>query len=564
MWCPTVSNFWRKKKGLCWIQSLRCTLCHYASKPFKLYEEVNSNSRGPKYARPNLGLQVGLQECAIGNKKARVLLLSTNSPAPSASAMQKASNKVGTMTSLSAEDDLAKRRSKLRDINRMRGLPEESPVNVSVDVRYNSTSITTRGKMGQSATQAIGVAIENHTDAKQIVGLCLENKLCRHGAWLRSKGYQVTCPGGHTNCSATRKMAEPFSEQDIGGKLGQDLVRQGILVKHVTTDGDGRSAQGIASAMERIDPMWQVTRQADTTHLSQSLFRKGIKASFSDTMLPGTTKEEKKEQQKMLALDLKHRCHKIYKTMFEEMTGDIQKITKRMPTVIECTLDCYSGNCSSCRKQSVVCSGGKKNWISQSMYLQACGIVDLTVSDEDRNILRQLLQFYLGSGALQLIKLNSNTNKNEAVNRAISSSCPKNVLFSRNAKARALSAISRLNKGVGNALIESLEAIGSPISKGGRVAKAIRQLEKNARYHQAYSKSGFAKLARVKAKYCQMRDYFACKRLRKTGDYIKGQLDPSLPQGKNQARTSKRPQIEHNYCERAFKQSCDHQYFKLQ
>lgn len=556
-----------KQKGLCWIQSLRCTLCDYISLPHKLYEEVPSRARGPKYAKPNLGLQVGLQECAIGNTKARILLLSTNSPAPSTSAMQKASNKVGTITSGAAEEDLARRRLKLKEINKMRNLPQDSPVNVSVDVRYNTCSITSRGKMGQSATQAIGVAIENHTDAKQIVGLCLENKLCHHGAWLRSNGCQVKCPGGHPACSATKNMAEPFSEQDIGGKLGQDLANQGILIKHVTTDGDGRSAQGISAAMKELDPLWQVTRQADTTHLGQSQFHKGIKATFSDSMLPGTTKEEKKEQQKMLALDIKHRCHKIYKNMFQEMTGDIHKITKRMPTVIECTLDCYAGDCCRCRKQSIICTGGKNNWMSQSMYLQACGVTSLIISHEDRQVLRELLKFYLGNGALKLIKLNNNTNKNEAVNRAISSSLPKNVLFARNAKARALSAISRLNKGAGNALVESLKSVGSPVSKGGRVAKAMRHLETNAKYHQAYSKSGPSKLARYRARYNQMKEYFACKRQKKVGDYAKRQLDPGHPRSKqtstNMRKTSQRLQIEHSYCEKSFCQRSDHQYSLL-
>jgi hypothetical protein len=285
-------------------------------------------------------------------------------------------------------------------------------------------------------------------------------------------------------------------------------------------------------------------------------------------MLPGSSKEEKKEQQKMLALDLKHRCHKIYKIMFEEMTGDIHRITKRMPTVIECTLDCYAGNCCNCKRQSVVCSGGKKNWLSQSMYLHACGVTSLTISLDDRKLLRELLQFYLGSDSLKLIKLNSNTNKNEAVNRAISSSLPKNVLFSRNAKARALSAISRLNKGAGNALVDSLEAVNSPVSKGGRVASALRQLEQNAKYHQAYSKSGLIKLKRFGARYNQMTDYFACKRQRKLGDYAKRQLDPGQSPNhqtcSNRRQMSKRRQkIDHNYCEKSYNERTDHQYFSL-
>jgi len=514
------------KKGLCWAQSLKCTMCDYRSATFKLYESAQSSRRGPKYAKPNLGLQVGLQDCAIGNTKVQMLLASTNTPPPSLNTLQKTSNKVGTITAAAADKDLKARCLQLKEVNKIRGLADDAPVNIAIDVRYNSNTIASRGKMGQNASQAIGVAIETMTDTKQIVGVFVDNKLCNHGAWLQSKGFKVTCPGGHAGCTATSKAAEPFSEYDIGKKIGQQIAQQDILVKHVTTDGDGRSCEGVQAAMSELNPLWEVVRQADTTHLGQGLFRHTLKASFSDDMFPAESRAEQRDQQKMFALDLKHRCYIIFQAMYDTCTGDITKIAKRMPTVIEATIDCYAGDCQNCRRQSVVCSGGKKNWLSLSRYLKVCGVTSLNLDDQDRCIVRELLRFYLGSAALKLIKLNSNTNKNEAVNRAISASLPKNVNFSRNARPRTLSAVCRLNKGAGNSLVESLEEVGSPISSGGHVAKSLQQIEHRSSYLKQYARSQKAKTARRKRAHMQMEEHYKVKKERRILHYAKGQLDP--------------------------------------
>lgn len=559
---PEFSILEEVKRGLCWIQSLRCVHCDFKSEKFKLYEEVSSTSRGPKQGKPNLGFQIGLQDCPMGNAKARVLLASTNTPPPCLSALYRASHKAAKKTSALAEEDLRQRRAKVKAINKLRGLPEETPLNIGVDVRYNSTTIAGRSKLGQNASQAIGVAVEGQTSQKQIVGLYLENKLCYQGAWLRNRGFtDVTCPGGHAGCTATTEGVRPFSEYTIGKNLGEQLAAENILVKYVTTDGDGRSAEGIQAAISEIDPLWEVIRQADTAHLGQSLFRHTTKAVFSDTMFPGTTRQEIKEQQKMFALDLKYRCGQIFSKMYNKYKGDITAIGKRMRTVIEVTLDCYEGDCQDCKKSSEVCPGGKNNWRATSHYLQACGFTDLGMTESDREVLRGLLQFYLGSEALKLISKNTNTNKNEGVNRAISSSLPKNVNFAKTATARALSAVTRLNKGAGNMLVESLEGVGCPISKGGNVAKALKQVQKRHTYHRAYSKLKRVKAAKRKRMVVQMYEHMRAKQQRLASSYIKGQLDPAPPcraPSKKKAATS-----EHNYCTPPYAEKNDHAYNKI-
>ena len=110
------------KKGLCWIQTLKCTNCKYCSAPVKLYQEVITKSPGPRSAAPNLALQVALQDTSISNTKARLLLAATNTPPPCRSSMQKAANKVGDIITDVNEADMTHRREESKRINQLRGV----------------------------------------------------------------------------------------------------------------------------------------------------------------------------------------------------------------------------------------------------------------------------------------------------------------------------------------------------------------------------------------------------------------------------------------------------------
>lgn len=59
-----------------------------------------------------------------------------------------------------------------------------------------------------------------------------------------------------------------------------------------------------------------------------------MKAAFSNNMFPGATAAEKKEQQKLLGLDLKNRCHAIFKQLFMQHNGDIAAIAARIIIII--------------------------------------------------------------------------------------------------------------------------------------------------------------------------------------------------------------------------------------
>ena len=158
----------------------------------------------------------------------------------------------------------------------MRGLPENVPINRSMDVRYNATAHKNSYGVGQAVSQAIGAAIEWQTDQRQIISFHIENKLCKVGAMLRSQGHNVTCPS-HERCSATLRAVDPISEYEIGKQIGHSFAQDNVAIRYVATDGDALASRGLQDAM----PAVPIERQADTTHLGQTQFRHIMKVSFS-------------------------------------------------------------------------------------------------------------------------------------------------------------------------------------------------------------------------------------------------------------------------------------------
>lgn len=562
------------KKGICWKQGLRCFKCDFRSKLYKLYDEIPRTGPGAKTAAPNAGLQVGLMESMCGNSKARVIFSATNTPPPTKSSMNEMSVKVGAITATMVSDDLKMRREQCKEINTMRGLSEQSPVNIGIDVRYNSNTITGRHKMGQNASQAIGIAIEHQTDEQQIVALDVRNQLCSKGKRLKMSGGDVTCPGGHPGCSANTMENEPLSEYTIGEEIGNMFARQGVPVRHVTTDGDGRSAEGVAVAMKNVYPESEVIRQADTTHLGQTQFRHVTRGKWTKNMFPGATADIRKKQLKNFGLDLKSRCHAVYNDLYRHFDGDLKKIGARLPETVEAILDCYAGNCTNCKQKFTACNGGKVNsWWAKSINLRPSGIEKLNITANDRKQLKSTIEIKLSEESIELLKLNKNTNKNEAVNRGISASLPKNVNFSRNALGRASAAVDRLNYGTGDSILRKLEAVGSPISKGGYVARAVRGFQNECKYNRAYRKQTDVRTRNMMHRAQAIREHYRAHRARLAGKknkvqrkllYRKGQLDPKpiirrVPKSKRSPSKPPTPQI---HIEK-INITQDHGYFKL-
>lgn len=253
----------------------------------------------------------------------------------------------------------------------------------------------------------------------------------------------------------------------MGEAIGSDLGLRGMLVKYVTTDGDGKSAAGVKKAMKAIDPLLEEIRLADPVHLGRSQFKRCNSGAFSEDMFNARTRKESRQQQLHLSRDVKARCSLIIGELMRIHDRDTNKIKKHIPKVLQATMKCYDGDCSMCRAHSLVCGGGEtNNWWFRSAFLGPVKIHSLNMNDTDRYLLEEVLKMKLSEAALEKTKLNTTTQKCESFNRTLGASLPKNVNYSRNHRGRASAAIHRSNNSKATSLEAKLTRVGATVSKG--------------------------------------------------------------------------------------------------
>lgn len=461
-----------EKWGLGWKYAFNCENCEFQSGTFKLYQEVKNNLRGPNAATLNLGLQAGLMDCPMGNTRARMLLTSMNIPPPAKSAMEKTAKKVGKCVIQTNRRDMESKTKLL--VETLKDLGLTGDIHGAFDGRYNSTTIVSHTKPGQNSSQAIGVFAETHTTSHWIIDYSVENKLCATGAHLRRHGFNVECPG-HDDCTATISDVTPHSEYEMAREIAERLQSKGVRLKVITTDGDSAAQNAFEDVYRTLFPGFKVIKQKDPTHIGRSQVRKGLESNFSATMFPGArTKEVMRQKKTTFSVDIKARCSLVYNKLLEKSCGNLQKLTPAINRAVEATIACYSGDCTNCRRHSIVCGGGQKNsWWERSAFLAPSHINTLQMTENDKTLLRQLIKMRLSAEAISDTRFGYNTQQCESFNFTLSKSAPKNTNFSRNFEARCASAILRYNNGQGEALKKKLLSLGVQLAPS-----ALRALEK--------------------------------------------------------------------------------------
>lgn len=170
--------------GAGWKEKLKCEVCRYQSKEYKLYEEVPWPGGGVKAAAPTVGLMIGLKTTPMGYKGLRQIFLSANIPPPALKTLQLNANKVGeAVVKLNSQHMEEERRQLQRNSSMAAGKVDSStPVGIRAegDGRYNNPLFGAIGRTPfQPATQATYTVCENMTESKKIIALNIDNKLCK-------------------------------------------------------------------------------------------------------------------------------------------------------------------------------------------------------------------------------------------------------------------------------------------------------------------------------------------------------------------------------------------------
>lgn len=486
------------KHGVVVKQSLGCTkkTCGYSTPICKLYDEVlDDTRRGPKAAVPNVALDMETVNSSIGPATVRRLLSAMDIPVPAESVMHKRGKDIQEKIVQAAEEDML---DKLTEVS-----GPEKKVIVSMDTRYNTTGIRTSRRTGLCTTsQAETLAIEQNSPQKYIVGVDIQNKLCAKGAFLRAKGEKNVICGiegqSHCGCTANLTRFESLSEAVGAERIGHKIASAGVSVTEVITDGDSRLHAGLQKAMAN-----PVVRRADPVHLGQTQIKHFKKKQVSNTLFGSIVQNNKSkrfEYQCTLAADLKNRSSIALKHMHQKHEGNTDLMKKEMPAVVDCILKCYCGDCSACPVSSAgTCRGEDGDcWFTRSSTLSAPHITALKPTTSDLEAMKDVLLLMLSDKGIEATKGLNNTQLNEAANRCLSSTAPKNIKWSSSINARVASAILTWNGGRRGSAILKRQVLKLPAASDAQ-DHFLKQCDKRREYFKQRAKNPKQKARRYKA-----------------------------------------------------------------
>ena len=514
------------QRGLCWREQLTCMTCKYISPRRKLYKDVESKRRGPKAASANLGAQVGMAHTGVSNTGLCRILLSTNTPAPSKTSMQASANKVGKSIIQANQKDMAQIKKDLKVVTRARGLSERTGIDVEVDCRYSNPIHSGVGVTPfQPATQVTQLVAENVTNTKKIIHITNKSKLCR----------MCKSPGGKKkhDCTANLQPDQSIGNEKQWTRESLSALREdGLSVNTITTDADGSAFSAAEEMFLAGETATPPKHQLDTRHVTSNQ-RKFVKnTDFSYAMFGVKTVQKKKQLTSRLASDLSARCHAEHMAAMEHYRGDAGRVSSKMPHVKNAIIKCYHGQHQFCRKNSFVCRGLiSDNWLMSSSYLSKGFKLDKPTTT-DLETLKLSIEKRLGQSILNKTKYLLNTQKCEAANRAITSTVPRHMTFSRNYEARVHAAIHSVNSGIGESILSECDMSGASLTPGTRVTRRLLKIQNSDIKSKSSKKSRATKKSR-KMKRASLYDLHS-KKPEKKDIYVKNRTMP--------------PQNDHSYC----------------
>ena len=464
------------KWGVSAIVRLKCDSCDFVSQKNKLFREITTPGRGRNPAEPNRSLAVGLNCTSIGNAGAQRLFAAMAINTPTQSSLQKQLNTVGDKITVLNNMDMEAHRTKLKDVLEYGGYCRDTPIPAECDRQYNNSLRNSRGKTPYApATQSRDVLAENLTPEKKIIAFNHENKLCKAGAAARAKGSNVSCPG-HTGCTATIGFNDNIGDEKRGGrKLAQSLLSgaETITVNKITTDADGRMAEGFSEEMAAEHVTTE--RFLDVVHKKRSLRRALSKANLKPTIK--STKLLSKERAlayKRLADSLAWRAEGEVKGAPDKL-NTVEEITDAVSGAIPAILNCYEGNHTLCKQSSLVCDGVETRYEYLPEY--ACGA--FSFSQSERDSIAAILNKKMGKQALLDTRHHFTTQKAEATNHCFATTNPKHTMTcARNGVHRDNSAIHMLNNPVGDSIFEKTRYCGVAITPNTLCLETLNKMSK--------------------------------------------------------------------------------------
>ena len=274
------------------------------------------------------------------------------------------------------------------------------------------------------------------------------------------------------------------------------------------TDGDSKAHHAADQLYQEQIATIKPKHQFCTTHLRKNHAKTIKNSKFSPVVFPGRNASDRKTMQTRLSYDLSIRCHLEHVAAYTDFKGNPDLVAEKMKTIVKILPKCYQGDHIACKSGVYCCAGyTNKHWFIDNTYIKENDFKLDLCNPTDEAEFNKCVLYRLGERNLDRVMHLRNTQKCEACNRAINSSAPKNITFSRNYKARVASAIKRVNRGIGQAIHSQVLCVGGQISGGTRVSKMLLMLQKKAVERKLYDRSQRKREKRVRKRKTMYRLY---------------------------------------------------------
>ena len=477
-----------KRYGLAWKAGIRCRRCKFRLTPYKLYDEVESGTRGPKPAAINMALQTGVMRQGMANHGMREILTAANIASPSPSSMQKTANRVGEIVVEVTQEHLEEVCEKVKEFNQAIGLEQDNPIPVEVDSTYNNPMFRAGDTPFQAGTQATTVCAEKLTGQNLIIGLKTHSKLC-------------SCPKNKPHKPDCTSNLELDSSIGNEGQYLEDIIEQinekHVIVGDVTMDGDS-SARETASRIQQRGGQ-PVNAKYCTRHLTRNMGKMGHRIPWSERMFHGRTQAQRKKAKGRFVHDLEDRVNAEFEQAHKALLGSTKDMNKELPEIKEAIIDCYRGDHRLCNEHSYVCSEvsqWRRPYINTDEKMKNKEAFLREASRDDLDHLRQMIDIRFSERAVEMTSNNSTQNKCEASMRGIKKPLPNKLTFSRNYSPRAHIATHSMNTGPGTSIETMCQAVGAPIKRNSAVGKIAAAMNKRSLYQKKRKQSNEYKTAR--------------------------------------------------------------------
>jgi len=393
------------RKGL--LVNISINYCHTCKTDFKaipMTGEMANKMNGPKASILNKRLSLACLKSKVGIEDIRLVLAMLDIQAPSRSLMYKHLNNVGD--SLIYENKLAMEQHQelIQKYHNDHG--REALVGIQTDTAYNN-----RPQTGfEAGTQAFCAAIEDTTGL--VIACETANKLCR----------KKNCK--HENCSQTLSPSSTIasSERTLAERNIKSIEQKGhVKITAVTSDA--------SSQLDKLLRDLNKGRELKMKHFICLVHRlRTVQKALKK--LKFTFIKDNSEKNKFTAAIRRRILWEIKWGMRKKRTSaQIQRAIAHL-------VKCFCGDHSTCKKDSVVCSGNPKR---PPKHLPGGKYAKLTLKDCN-NILRTLHNYFAGV-KLDSIHGEKNTNQCENVHSVLFTYAPKHTTYARNFPAMSHSAV---------------------------------------------------------------------------------------------------------------------------